>query len=61
MAISLIKKIENLLRQSKKYVDSDGKLYIPQILEAIEKIDSDLIKILIGDESAIEENRGNRV
>ncbi len=52
MPLSLIEKIENLLKQGQKFVDSEGKLFIPQILEAIEKIDSDFIKILISDETA---------
>ncbi|MFA5501253.1 MAG: site-specific DNA-methyltransferase [Sulfurovaceae bacterium] len=49
MPIEFKEKVENLFKNSEKFSDSDGVLFIPQILEAIEKIDGDLIKILISD------------
>jgi len=52
MPIEFKEKVENLFKNSEKFSDSDGVLFIPQILEAIEKIDGDLIKILISDASA---------
>lgn len=51
MLIEFKEKVENLFKNNDKFSDSDGVLFIPQILEAIEKIDSDLIKILINDAS----------
>ena len=42
--------IENLFKNNDKFSDSDNKLYTNTILEAIENIDSNLIKILINDE-----------
>lgn len=44
--------IENLFKNSQKFSDNDGNLDIPKILEAIEKIDIELIKILKDDENA---------
>ncbi len=44
------KHVEKLFKNSEKFRDKDGLLYIPKILEAIEKIDMELIKILKNDE-----------
>jgi adenine-specific DNA-methyltransferase len=44
--------IENLFKNSLKFSDSDGNLDIPKILESIEKIDLELIKILKDNENA---------
>lgn len=44
--------IENLFKNSQNFCDSDGNLNIPKIMESIEKIDIELIKILKDDESA---------
>ena len=52
MIIGLKQHIENLFKNSKKFSDSDGNLDIPKILESIEKIDIDLIKILKDDKKA---------
>ena len=50
--ISFIGHINNLFKSIDKFKDKDNKLFIAKILEAIENIDSDLIKILINDEVA---------
>lgn len=42
--------IERLFKNSEKFSDKDGLLFIPKILEAIEKLDIELIKILKNDE-----------
>lgn len=42
--------VEKLFKNSEKFSDKDGLLFIPKILEAIEKIDMELIKILKNDE-----------
>jgi adenine-specific DNA-methyltransferase len=47
--------METLFKTSKKFTDKEGKLFIPKILEAIEKIDSDLIKLLLSDKKAKEQ------
>ena len=44
------KHVEKLFKNSEKFRDKGGLLYIPKILEAIEKIDMELIKILKNDE-----------
>ncbi len=50
--LPLIKHIEELFKQNEKFSDNDGKLFIPKILESIDKIDSELIKLLITDKTA---------
>lgn len=50
--LPLIKHIEELFKQNEKFSDNEGKLFIPKILESIDKIDSELIKLLITDETA---------
>jgi len=55
MILPLIEHIENLFKTNRKFIDKDGKLFIPKILEAIDKIDSDLIKLLMGDAKAKEQ------
>lgn len=47
--------IENLFKNSQNFSDSDKNLDIPKILESIEKIDIELIKILKDDEKAKKE------
>lgn len=50
--LSFKQHIENLFKNSEKFSDSDGNLDIHKILESIEKIDIELIKILKDDETA---------
>ncbi len=50
MPLSFVTRVENIFKQSDKYIDKDEKLFIPKILEDIEKIDGDLIKLLMHDE-----------
>jgi len=50
-----IEHIENLFKTNTKFTDKEGKLFIPKILEAIDKIESDLIKLLMGDAKAKEQ------
>ncbi len=50
--LPLIKHIEELFKQNENFSDNEGKLFIPKILESIDKIDSELIKLLITDETA---------
>lgn len=47
--------IENLFKNSQNFSDSNGVLFVPKILESIEKIDIELIKILKDDEKAKKE------
>jgi len=53
--LPLIKHIEILFKQSDKFSDKEGKLFIPKILEAIDKVDSELVKLLLNDEKAKEQ------
>ena len=52
MPLELKKHIENLFCNSDIFSDSEKNINIPKILEAIEKIDIELIKILKSDEKA---------
>ncbi|WP_198306419.1 site-specific DNA-methyltransferase [Arcobacter vandammei] len=52
MPLSFKQHIENLFKNSDIFSDSEKNLNIPKILEAIEKIDIELIKILKNDEKA---------
>ena len=55
MPLSFKQHIENLFKNSQKFSDSDGNLDIPKILESIEKIDIELIKVLKDDEKSKKE------
>ncbi len=46
--------IENLFKQNKKFSDYEGNLDVNLILESIDKIDTELIKVLLSDEKAKE-------
>jgi adenine-specific DNA-methyltransferase len=50
MPLKLVKQIHDLIKTSEKFRDKEQNLYIPKILEAIEQIDGELIKLLISDE-----------
>ena len=52
MPLSFKQHIENLFKNSQYFSDSESTLFIPKILESIEKIDIELIKILKDDETA---------
>lgn len=54
MPLSFKKHIENLFKNNTKFSDSDGNMDINSILESIDKIDIELIKILKNDEKAKE-------
>ncbi len=50
-----IKHIEQLFKQNSKFTDKEGKLFVPKILESIDKIDVDLVKLLMADKKAKEQ------
>ncbi|WP_066161767.1 site-specific DNA-methyltransferase [Aliarcobacter skirrowii] len=52
MLLSFKQYIENLFKNSQTFSDSNKVLFIPKILEAIEKIDIELVKILKNDDRA---------
>ncbi|MFA7569836.1 MAG: site-specific DNA-methyltransferase [Sulfurimonadaceae bacterium] len=52
--LSFKQHIENLFKNSSKFSDSEGNLDIHTILESIESIDTELIKVLKNDEKAKE-------
>jgi len=49
MPLSFVTHVETVFKQNDKYIDKDEKLFVPKILEDIEKIDSDLIRLLMSD------------
>ncbi|MCW8953442.1 MAG: site-specific DNA-methyltransferase [Sulfurimonas sp.] len=50
MTLKLVQQVHDLIKTSEKFTDKEQNLYISKILEAIEQIDSELIKLLISDE-----------
>ncbi len=54
MILKTVLHVENLLKQNEKFVDKDGNIFVQNILEAIEKIDKELVKLLISDEKTRE-------
>lgn len=53
--LPMIEHIEKLFKTTNKFSDKEGKLFVSKILEAIDKIDRDLVKLLMGDEKAKEQ------
>ncbi|MBU1668791.1 site-specific DNA-methyltransferase [bacterium] len=52
MILPQIEHIEKLFKTNSKFTDKEGKLFIPKILDAIDKIDKDLVKLIMSDEKA---------
>jgi len=52
MALELKIYIEKLFKKSEKFCDKDGNLFISKILESIEKIDKDLVRLLLSDKKS---------
>src|SRR5574344_1251472 len=52
MLLSFKQHIKNLFKNSQTFSDSNKVLFLPKILEAIEKIDIELVKILKNDDRA---------
>jgi len=50
-----IEHIESLFKQTERFSDKEGKLFVPKILEAIDKVDIELIKLLLNDEKTKEQ------
>lgn len=46
--------IENLFKNSSKFSDDEGNLYLSEIFQSIEKIDKELVKLLLQDAKAKE-------
>ena len=55
MILKTVLHVENLLKKNEKFVDKDGNIFKQNVLEAIEKIDKDLVKLLISDEKTREQ------
>jgi adenine-specific DNA-methyltransferase len=55
MILKTVEHVQNLLKQNEKFVDKDGNIFIQNVLEAIEKIDRDLVKLLLSDEKTREQ------
>ncbi|SFV51223.1 Type III restriction-modification system methylation subunit [hydrothermal vent metagenome] len=53
--LALIKYMEILFKTNSKFTDKEGKLFIPKILESIDKIDIELVKLLMSDAKAKEQ------
>jgi adenine-specific DNA-methyltransferase len=54
MALALKIYIDNLFKKSEKFCDKEGELFVSKILESVEKIDKDLVRLLLSDEKARE-------
>ncbi|MEA3554161.1 MAG: site-specific DNA-methyltransferase, partial [Campylobacterota bacterium] len=50
--LTLIKEMEILFKTIDKFTDKNEKLFISKILESIDSIDTELIELLISDETA---------
>jgi len=55
MLLKTVEHVQNLLKQNEKFIDKDGNIFTQNILEAIEKIDRDLVKLLLSDEKIREQ------
>lgn len=55
MILKTVEHVQNLLKQNEKFVDKDGNIFIQNVLEGIEKIDRDLVKLLLSDEKTREQ------
>jgi len=53
--LPLIEHIESLFKQNDAFSDKEGKLFVPKILESIDKVDEELVKLLMQDEKAKEQ------
>jgi len=52
MALKIFQHMQDILRKSERFTDKDENTFVHTILEAIENIDAELIKLLLGDEKA---------
>ncbi len=55
MSLKIIQNMQELLKKSEKFCDKDGNIFVLGVLEAVEKIDIELVRLLIGDEKAKEQ------
>ena len=55
MSLKIIQHMQELLKKSEKFCDKDGNIFVLSVLEAIENIDIDLVKLLLGDAKAKEQ------
>lgn len=52
MSLKIIQHMQELLKKSEKFCDKDGNIFVLGVLEAVEKIDVDLVRLLLEDEQA---------
>lgn len=55
MSLKIIQHMQELLKKSEKFCDKDGNVFILGVLEAVEKIDIELVRLLLGDAKAKEQ------
>ncbi|MDD5373198.1 MAG: site-specific DNA-methyltransferase [Sulfurimonas sp.] len=55
MSLKIIQHMQELLKKSEKFCDKDGNIFVLSVLEAIENIDIDLVKLLLSNEKAKEQ------
>ncbi|MEK6658843.1 MAG: site-specific DNA-methyltransferase [Campylobacterota bacterium] len=55
MPLKIIQYMQELLKKSEKFCDKDGNIFVLGVLEAVENIDIDLVKLLLGDAKAKEQ------
>ncbi|MBE0515488.1 site-specific DNA-methyltransferase [Sulfurimonas sp.] len=52
MILKIIQHMQELLKNSERFCDKEGNLFFHNILESVENIDAELIKLLVRDEKA---------
>jgi len=55
MSLKIIQHMQELLKKSEKFCDKDGNIFVLNVLQAIEDIDTDLVKLLLRDTKAKEQ------
>ena len=55
MSLKIIQHMQELLKNSEKFCDKDGNIFVLNVLQAIEDIDTDLVKLLLRDTKAKEQ------
>lgn len=55
MALKIFQHMSNLLKNSERFTDKEGNVFVHTVLEAIENLDSEFIGLLLDDEKAKEQ------
>lgn len=55
MALAIFQHMQDVLKMNERFIDKEGNVFVHTVLEAIENIDAELIKLLLGDEKVKEQ------